>query len=144
MRPYRRRSFHQQGVCTGFGSISSVRVRFGSWRFNRHFPSWPNIEVPFDNDFKAYPGDRFDSKIKIKMRQDVDFLKAVLAWAVSGCIEWHQHGLEIPKSVQDATDVLFAHNDFLKDFLTECCTREPGKAMPDKASTVSVKFLRNI
>jgi putative DNA primase/helicase len=87
------------------------------------------IEVPFDNDLRADPLVTFDSKIKIKikMRNDPDFLRAVLAWAVAGCIEWHQHGLEIPKSVQDATDALFAHNDFLKNFLTECCTRMPIK-----------------
>jgi P4 family phage/plasmid primase-like protien len=100
------------------------------------------IEVPFDNDLRADPLVTFDSKIKIKMRNDPDFLMAVLAWAVAGCIEWHQHGLEIPKSVQDATDALFAHNDFLRNFLTECCTREPGKATPDKEPTVSVKMLR--
>jgi putative DNA primase/helicase len=100
------------------------------------------IEIPFDNDLKADPLVTFDSKIKIKMRNDPDFLRAVLAWAVAGCIEWHQRGLEIPKSVQDATDALFAHNDFLRSFLTECCTREPGKATPDKEPTVSVKMLR--
>ena len=64
---------------------------------------------------------KFDGKMKIRMRQDKDFLKAVLAWSVAGAVEWYQHGLQIPESVQVATAALFAHNDFLSDFLTEMC-----------------------
>jgi phage/plasmid-associated DNA primase len=70
------------------------------------------------------------------MRQDKDFLKAVLAWAVAGAVEWHQHGLQIPESVQAATAALFAHNDFLNDFIAEVCIvdlteKEPVKALSD-------------
>jgi hypothetical protein len=31
----------QHGVCTGAGSINSARVKFGSYKFNCHFPSLP-------------------------------------------------------------------------------------------------------
>jgi len=79
------------------------------------------IEIPFDNDLKVDLGDRFDKNIKIKMRQDKGFLKAVLAWAVAGCVEWYGRGLDIPESVQTATDELFAHNDFLNSFVADCC-----------------------
>ena len=67
------------------------------------------------------------------MRQDKDFLKAVLAWAVAGAVEWHQHGLQIPESVQAATTALFAHNDFLSDFLKEMCVVDPDEKVPVKA-----------
>src|ERR1019366_5368435 len=76
---------------------------------------------------------KFDGKLKIRMRQDRAFLKAVLAWAVAGAVEWHQHGLQIPESVQTATTALFAHNDFLSDFLKEMCVVDPDEKVPVKA-----------
>jgi P4 family phage/plasmid primase-like protien len=83
------------------------------------------IEIPFDNDLSKDPNVVFDSKLKIRMRQDKTFLKAVLAWVVDGCIEWRQHGLQIPESVNIATAALFAHNDFLNLFITERCIKDP-------------------
>ena len=91
------------------------------------------IEIPFDNDLTADPLVKFDGKLKIRMRQDKDFLKAVLAWAVAGAVEWHRHGLQIPASVQAATTALFAHNDFLNDFLKEMCVVDPDEKVPVKA-----------
>lgn len=90
------------------------------------------VEIPFDNDLTADPLVKFDSKLKIRMRQDKDFLKAVLAWAVAGAVEWHRHGLEIPESVQTATTALFAHNDFLNDFLKEMCVVNSDEKVPVK------------
>jgi len=91
------------------------------------------IEIPFDNDLTADPKVTFDNKLKIRMRQDPSFLKAVLAWAVAGAVEWHRHGWQIPESVQQATAALFAHNDFLSDFLPEMCIVDAAEAIPVKA-----------
>lgn len=91
------------------------------------------IEIPFDNDLTTDPLVKFDGKLKIRMRQDKDFLKAVLAWSVAGAVEWYQHGLQIPESVQVATAALFAHNDFLSDFLTEMCVVDSEEKVPVKA-----------
>jgi len=85
------------------------------------------IEIPFDNDLSVDPLVKFDSKLKIRMREDKGFLKAILAWCVQGCIEWRQNGLEIPESVRTATAELFAHNDFLNDFLSEMCITDSGE-----------------
>jgi P4 family phage/plasmid primase-like protien len=90
------------------------------------------VEIPFDNDLSSDPKVKFDAKIKIRMRQDAEFLKAVLAWCVQGCIEWRMHGLDIPESVTKATAQLFAHNDFLKDFLTEMCMADANEKVPVK------------
>jgi len=83
------------------------------------------VEIPFDNDLSADPLVRFNSKLKIQMRQDPAFRKAVLNWCVQGSVEWRQDGLGIPESVKAATAELFAHNDFLKDFLSEMCIQDP-------------------
>ncbi|MBS1828799.1 MAG: bifunctional DNA primase/polymerase [Acidobacteria bacterium] len=88
------------------------------------------IEIPFDNDLKVDPAVKFDPMLKNRMRQDAGFLRAVLAWAVEGCVEWRQHGLEIPESVKTATAELFAHNDFLSDFLKDMCVVNPGEKVP--------------
>jgi putative DNA primase/helicase len=90
------------------------------------------IEIPFDNDLSLDPLVTFDSKLKIRMRQDAGFLKAVLAWCVEGCIAWRLHGLDIPESVKAATADLFGHNDFLKNFITEMCVRDPNKRVSVK------------
>jgi putative DNA primase/helicase len=90
------------------------------------------VEIPFDNDLKADPAVKFDPMLKNRMRQDNAFLEAVLAWAVQGCVEWRQHGLELPESVKAATAELFAHNDFLNDFLTEMCVVDPNGKVPVK------------
>jgi len=90
------------------------------------------IEIPFDNDLTTDPLVKFDGKLKIRMRQDKDFLKAVLAWAVVGAVEWYKNGLQIPGSVQAATAALFAQNDFLSDFLRERCIVDPEEKVPVK------------
>ena len=40
--------------------------------------------------------------------------------------------MQIPESVQAATDALFAHNDFLSDFLNEMCVVDSGEKTPVK------------
>jgi len=91
------------------------------------------VEIPFDNDLKIDPQVTFDTKLKLRMRKDKPFLRAVLAWAVAGAVEWYQHGLEIPESVLAATNALFAHNDFLSNFLKEMCVVDPDEKIKVKA-----------
>ncbi len=53
---------------------------------------------------------------------------AILAWAVQGAMNFalNMHRLDIPEVVEDATDAYRAREDWLNNFLTECCVREPG------------------
>jgi P4 family phage/plasmid primase-like protien len=90
------------------------------------------VEIPFDNELPQDPLVQFDKTVKNRMRRDKDFLKAVLAWAVAGCVEWRRDGLKIPDSVEAATKQLFAHNDFLREFLVEQCVAETAGKVPMK------------
>jgi P4 family phage/plasmid primase-like protien len=97
------------------------------------------IEIPFDNDLRCDPLVKFDPTLKIRMRRDKDFLKAVLAWIVQGCVAWRQHGLTIPESVRAATNQLFAHNDFLSDFLKDICVVDLKGKVPVKVLSEAYK-----
>lgn len=92
------------------------------------------IEVPFDNDLSKDPLVKFDGKIKTTMRENKEFLEAVLAWAVAGAVDWFANGLHLPASVEAATAALFASNDFLSKFTDDMCVKDP-------AGTVTVKML---
>lgn len=43
----------------------------------------------------------------------------ILAWAVQGCLQWHQHRLSPPASVLSATEDYFDEQDAIGDFIKE-------------------------
>jgi putative DNA primase/helicase len=90
------------------------------------------IEIPFDNDLSKDPLVKFNGKIKTTMRENKDFLQAVLAWAVAGAVDWFANGLHLPASVEAATAALFASNDFLSAFMEDECIKESGATVPVK------------
>lgn len=49
----------------------------------------------------------------------------ILAWAVRGCLEYLDRGLEAPERVKAATDAYFASQDVMSEFLAECCETGP-------------------
>jgi phage/plasmid-associated DNA primase len=51
---------------------------------------------------------------------------------VAGAVEWYQHRLQSPDSVQAATAALFAHNDFLNEFINEMCVVGADAMVPIK------------
>jgi len=53
-------------------------------------------------------------------------LPGILAWAVRGCLEWQQRGLEPPREVQAATAQYRSESDLVGGFLDEC-TRATGE-----------------
>lgn len=78
---------------------------------------WRRIHlIPFDVVFDK---DKRDLGLPKKLRAE---LPGILAWAVRGCLEWQQRGLERPDSVAHATDQYRAEMDVLAAFLEECCT----------------------
>ncbi|MFZ7126393.1 MAG: DNA primase family protein [Desulfobacterales bacterium] len=53
-------------------------------------------------------------------------LPGVLAWLVSGCLLWQKHGLKPPAAVLKATEEYNREEDWLEDFIDECCDRGEG------------------
>ena len=53
----------------------------------------------------------------------------VLAWAVQGCLEWQQIGLQPPAAVMAATEEYFEAEDALGRWLEECCDLGPNRTV---------------
>ncbi len=77
---------------------------------------WRRVRlIPFTRQFQ---GDKDDKGLVEKLRSE---LPGILAWAVRGCLEWQQRGLEPPASILEATDDYRAESDRLADFLSQRC-----------------------
>lgn len=57
-------------------------------------------------------------------------LPGILAWAVNGCLDWQQYGLNDPQAVATATASYRHEQDILGDFLEDRCIIEPLARIP--------------
>ena len=57
---------------------------------------------------------------------------AILAWAIQGAMMFAENGyrLPMPEAVEDATDEYRQREDWLENFLSECCVMEPDARAP--------------
>jgi putative DNA primase/helicase len=81
------------------------------------------VQVPFT---EVIPESERDERVKLRLRTDPDVQAAILAWAVRGCLEWQERGLDVPDCVRDYTNEYRAENDPLRDWLADCCELDPG------------------
>lgn len=58
-----------------------------------------------------------DRRLPEKLKAE---LPGILAWAVRGCLEWQQRGLDPPREVQAATAQYRTESDLMGGFLDEC------------------------
>lgn len=89
----------------------------GMWRRIRLVP----FEVQISDDEK-------DPDLPLKLTEE---LPGILAWAMEGCLDWQQNGLQEPQEVLAATEAYKDESDILRDFINDCCFR--GRA--DKHKT---------
>lgn len=81
------------------------------------------LRLPFENKI---PAAKQDKTLKSTL-PDVSLTgSAILAWAVKGCVEWYQHGLQVPPVVERATKSYQAQSNALVNFIAEVCILHPS------------------
>jgi putative DNA primase/helicase len=80
------------------------------------------LQLPFT---EVIPEAERDERVKLALRTDPDVQKAILAWAVQGCLAWQRRGLDVPQRVRDYTNEYRAENDPIAGWLDDTCELDP-------------------
>ena len=79
--------------------------------------------IPFERRFEKDANENLISEL-------LEERDGILAWAVRGCREWHENGLNPPSNVTNATKEYKAESDPLTDFIEDRCeSNETSSAM---------------
>lgn len=89
------------------------------------------VLVPFT---VRIPKEQQDKELDSKLLAE---LPGILAWAVSGAIQWYREGLRLPDAVLTATDTYRDESDAFADFITDVCEQRPM----DERTVASELFL---
>lgn len=99
---------------------------FKVWMSGNNRPSIKNVDeairrryilVPFD---VTIPEEEKDVHLKDKLSKE---LPGILAWAVRGCRQWQQGGLDTPTVVKARTDEHLYDEDVFGRFFSDCCSK---------------------
>ncbi len=86
---------------------------------------WRRVKlIPFT---VTIPNKEIDPDLPAKLESE---LPGILAWAVTGCLEWQRGGLGEPKAVTNATSDYRHEQDILGDFIDDCCILKPTATVP--------------
>jgi putative DNA primase/helicase len=86
---------------------------------------WRRIHlIPFD--VKISP-EEIDRDLPNKLRAE---LPGILAWAVRGCLQWKEQGLNVPETIAYATAAYRAEMDIIADFLGDRCAEQASEKVP--------------
>jgi putative DNA primase/helicase len=81
---------------------------------------WRRIKlVPWNATIAEADKDR-DLPQKLKTE-----LPGILNWALRGCLDWQENGMDEPKEVKEATAEYRKEQDSVEHFLTSCCHVDP-------------------
>jgi putative DNA primase/helicase len=114
-----------------YRSSFEFRPQFALWLVCNHAPVvaqgddalWRRIlRMPFEN---VIPPEKRDNKLKSILTDPEAAARAVLAWAVKGCVEWYRNGLQVPDSVRQATATYKAKSNPVADFIADECVLNP-------------------
>jgi putative DNA primase/helicase len=122
---------------TGGDKISARFMRQDFFEFTPQFklliagnrkPSLRGVDEAIRRRFLLLPflvtvpeGDR-DPDLAEKLKGE---WPGILAWAITGCIDWQKRGLRPPEAVLEATRTYFEAEDALQLWLTETTTLDP-------------------
>jgi putative DNA primase/helicase len=81
------------------------------------------VQVPFT---QVIPPAERDPEVKRRIKENPAVRSAILKWAVAGCREWQERGLDIPAPVTKYTREYRAENDRLADWIEDSCELRPG------------------
>jgi len=88
-----------------------------------HQPSLNSVDPAMQRRFNMMPfvhkPKQPDHMLEEKLKEEAP---RILAWALTGCLEWQKHGLARPESVTTATADYFTQQDLLGQWIEERCT----------------------
>lgn len=89
---------------------------------------WRRIRlIPFE---VAIAPEKQDKHLQEKLRAE---LAGILNWAIKGCLDWQEAGLDTPRVITDAVNSYRTEMDYIAQWLGEACTVAPN--LECKAST---------
>lgn len=103
------------------------------WMYGNHDPQirgtdngiWRRIrKIPFTVTLSE---NEKDPNLKEKLKNE---LPGILAWAVQGCIRWHNEGLQTTKDIEEATKAYRSEMDVLGMFIDEACVLGVDRSAP--------------
>jgi putative DNA primase/helicase len=124
---------------TGGDPISARFMRQDFFTFTPHFKLWiagnhkPSLRgvdeamrarlnlIPFT---VTIPEEKRDKDLPEKLKAE---WPAILRWAIEGCLEWQEKGLQKPEAVRAATQEYLAEEDAFALWLEECCDRADNR-----------------
>jgi len=99
-----------------------------------------NILIPFNAEFVEDPKlphqRKLDPEFKDKLISEKE---GILAWLVEGCLEYQEHGLNIPGIVKEETENYRKENDGIAVFLEERCVIDSAFSTPGEKMRKSIK-----
>lgn len=78
---------------------------------------WRRIRlIPFE---VTIPSKQRDKNLQTKLRGE---LSGILNWAIQGCLDWQESGLNTPKVITDAVSSYREEMDVIAQWMSDCCT----------------------
>lgn len=119
-----------------YAELFDFRPQFKLWLAVNHCPRvsaddgaiWRRIlRIGFEH---TVPPEKRDKSLKPYLRDPNSGARAVLAWAIEGCLAWQRDGLNVPEAVQRSTAEYRRDSDPLALFIEDCLQFTPGAWTP--------------
>ena len=118
-----------------YGEEFNFDPKFKIWVTTNHKPIvrgtddgiWRRLLlVPFDVQI---PEDKVDKDLKYKLLREAP---AILNWAVEGCLEWQENGLQVPDRIFKASEGYRKEMDVIEQFIDDECIVVEGERVGAK------------
>lgn len=115
-----------------YAELFDFRPQFKLWLALNHCPKvsaddgaiWRRIlRIGFEH---TVPPERRDKTLKPYLRDTNGGARAVLAWAIEGCLRWQRNGLRVPAVVKRSTAAYRQESDPLASFIEDCLKFNPA------------------